>query len=90
MHSWVHYEPITKNIRLSKITPGTDLIWEKGKTPLSKFILLDENYQKEAEVIVPFRASGFQTPDGYYLYLGSIRSEDEVAYERLDFSRINP
>ena len=72
------------------ITPDTDLIREEGKTPLSKFIVLDEKYQKEAEVIVPFRASGFQTPDGYYLYLGSIRSEDEVAYVRLDFSRINP
>jgi hypothetical protein len=91
MHSWVHYEPITKKtIRLSMITPDTDLIREEGKTPLSKFIVLDESYQKEAEVSVPFRASGFQTPDGYYLYLGSIRSEDEVAYVRLDFSRINP
>lgn len=91
MHSWVHYEPISKKtIRLSMITPDTNLTREEGKTPLSKFIVLDENYEKEAEVIVPFRASGFQTPDGYYLYLGSIRSEDEVAYVRLDFSRINP
>lgn len=91
MHSWVHYEPTSKKIiRLSMITPDTDLIREEGKTPLSKFIILDEKYQKEAEVVVPFRASGFQTPDGYYLYLGSTRSEDEVAYARLDFSKINP
>ncbi|OYX22963.1 MAG: hypothetical protein B7Z16_03450 [Algoriphagus sp. 32-45-6] len=91
MHSWVHYEPISKKtIRLSMITPDTDLIREEGKTPLSKFIILDENYQKEAEVVVPFRATGFQTPDGYYLYLGSIQSEDKVAYVRLDFSKINP
>ena len=91
MHSWVHYEPISKKtIRLSMITPDTDLIREEGKTPLSKFIVLDKNYQKEAEVVVPFRATGFQTPDGYYLYLGSIQSEDKVAYVRLDFSKINP
>lgn len=91
IHSWVQYEPVSKKtIRLSMITPDTKLIKEDGKSPLSKFVILNENYQKEAEVIVPFRSNGFQTPYGFYLNIGNIESEDEVAYLRLDFSKINP
>jgi len=90
MDSWDHFESVSKKIRMSMITPDTDLIKEEGRSPLSKFIVLNENYQKESKVVVPFRSSGFQTPVSYYLNLGSIRSQDEVANVRLDFSKINP
>jgi hypothetical protein len=91
IHGWVHYDPMSKKtLRHSIVTPDNKLTKEEGKDPLIKLIVLDENYQKEAEVVLPSQTAGFQTPKGFYIYLGYIRTEDEVAFARLDFSKINP
>jgi hypothetical protein len=90
MHQWVHYDSVSKKtLRHSIITPNNNLTKEEGRNPLIKLIIMDENYQKEAEVILPAQTAGFQTPMGFYIYLGYQRNEDEVAFARLDFSKIN-
>ncbi|MGX7835911.1 hypothetical protein ACWKSR_12245, partial [Campylobacter fetus subsp. venerealis] len=62
---------------------------DQGIKPLTKLVVLDKNFEKIAEVRLPLPTRGFSTPDGYYLYIGYPHSEDEVAFGRLDFSKIN-
>ncbi|MBC6365557.1 DUF4221 family protein [Algoriphagus sp. AK58] len=91
MHALVHYDPISKKtLRHSIVIPNNKLTKEEGKSPLIKLLVLDENYQKEAEVILPDQLGGFSTPKGYYMNIGYTRTEDEVAFARIDFSKINP
>lgn len=91
LHALVHYEPMSKKtLRYSIVIPNNKLTKEEGKTPLIKLLVLDENYQKEAEVTMPDQLGGFSTPKGYYMNIGYTRTEDEVAFARIDFSKINP
>ena len=91
IHALVHYEPVSKKtLRQSVVIPNNTLTKEAGKIPLIKLLVLDENYQKEAEVILPEELRGFNTPKGYYMNIGYTRTEDEVAFARIDFSKINP
>lgn len=90
-HTWVCYDPLSKKtIRQSIVIPNNNLTKEEGKSPMIKLLVLDENYQKVAEVILPDQLGGFSTPKGYYLNIGYTRTEDEVAFARIDFSKINP
>lgn len=91
MHALVHYEPLSKKtLRYSIVIPKNKLTQEEGKIALIKLLVLDENYQKEAEVTLPDELGGFNTPKGYYMSIGYTRTEDEVAFVLIDFSKINP
>lgn len=90
VHAWVHFDPVSKKtIRQSVVIPNNQLTKEVGKVPLIKLLILDENYQKEAEVTMPDELRGFNTPKGYYMNIGYTRSEDEVAFVLIDLSKIN-
>jgi hypothetical protein len=88
--SWVDYDPTAEvYLREAIITVGSKKNRDEGKKPLTKLIVLDKDFEKIAEVILPLLTRGFSTPYGYYLYIGYPHSEDEVAFARLDFARIN-
>ncbi len=90
-YSWVDYDPTAQvYLRGAIIRPDTEANRDQGKSPLSKLVILDKDFKKITEVVLPFNSRGFSTPDGYYLYIGSPHSEDEVGFVRLDFSNINP
>jgi hypothetical protein len=90
-YSWVHFEPLSKSyLRLSVITPKSDESQKQGVKPLTKLLVLDAAFEKKAEVTLHDKLSGFQTPKGFYIRLGYISGEDEVAFGRMDFSKINP
>ena len=89
LHGWVAYEPLSGHyLRLSIIHPDNDALKDQGINPLTKLLVLDSAYQKIAEVKLPFQTSGFQTADGFFLKAGYLTHEDEVAYLKLDFSKI--
>lgn len=89
-YSWVAYDPTAQvYLREAIIISDTETNRDQGNTPLTKLVVLDKGFEKIGEVILPFLTRGFPTPDGYYLYIGYPHSEDEVAFGRLDFSKIN-
>ncbi|WP_425636624.1 DUF4221 family protein [Algoriphagus yeomjeoni] len=88
--SWIDYDPTAQvYLREAVIRVDSDTNRDQGKKPLTKLVILDKDFEKIAEVVLPFLTRGFSTPDGYYLYIGYQHSEDEVAFGRLDFSRTN-
>ena len=89
-YSWVDYDP-TNNVYLREaiITVDSESNRKEGRKPLTKLVVLNKDFEKIAEVILPHLTRGFSTPNGYYLYIGYPHSEDEVAFGRLDFSKIN-
>lgn len=90
LYSWVDFDPNSEHyIRLGIITPDTKENRDQGKRPIYKLVVLDRNFEKLAEVKLPFFSIGFSTPHGYYFNIGYPKSEDEVGYVRLDFSKIN-
>ncbi|MDG1276211.1 MAG: DUF4221 family protein [Algoriphagus sp.] len=87
--SWVDYDPKSQvYLREAIITVDTEQNRNEGKLPLTKLVVLDSDFEKIGEVVLPFLTRGFSTPYGYYLYIGYPQSEDEVAFVRLDFSKI--
>ncbi|UZD21444.1 DUF4221 domain-containing protein [Algoriphagus halophytocola] len=90
-YSWVDYDPTAQvYLREAIIRADSKANREEGIRPLSKLVILDRDFEKIGEVTLPDLTRGFSTPDGYYLYLGYPHSEDEVAFGKLDFSKINP
>ncbi|WP_339705825.1 DUF4221 family protein [Algoriphagus aquimarinus] len=88
--SWIDYDPTAQvYLREAIIRVDSETNRDQGKKPLTKLVILDKDFEKIAEVVLPFLTRGFSTPDGYYLYIGYPHSEDEVAFARLDFSKIN-
>ena len=89
-YSWVDYDPTNKvYLRAAIITVDSKTNREEGKKPLTKLVVLNKDFEKIAEVILQHLTRGFSTPHGYYLNIGYPDSEDEVAFGRLDFSKIN-
>jgi hypothetical protein len=89
-YSWVDYDPVAQvYLRAAVVTVDSETNREAGKKPLTKLVILDKDFEKIAEVVLPFQTRGFPTADGYYLNIGYTDSEDEVAFARLDFSKIN-
>lgn len=90
IYSWVDYDPTGQvYLREAIITRDTETNRNQGNIPLTKLVVMDKNFEKIGEVILPHQSRGFSTPDGYYLYIGYPHSEDEVAFARLDFLKIN-
>lgn len=89
-YNWIEYDPTAEvYLREAIITIDNETTHEQGKIPLAKLVVLNKDFEKIAEVKLPFTTRGFSTPAGYYLYIGYPNSEDEVAFVRLDFSKIN-
>ncbi|MEN2280839.1 DUF4221 family protein [Algoriphagus sp. SE2] len=88
-YSWVDYDPRSQTyIRQAIVITDTEENRSQGRNPLTKLVILDSDFKKSMEVILPFPTRGFPTPKGYYLNIGYPHSEDEVAFVRLDFSKI--
>ncbi|MBN3581414.1 DUF4221 family protein [Algoriphagus aestuarii] len=89
-YSWVDYDPLAQvYLRQAIVTTDTEENRIQGRKPLTKLVILDSAFKKSMEVTLPFPTRGFSTPKGYYLNIGYPHSEDEVAFVRLDFSKIN-
>ena len=89
-YSWVDFDPAAQvYLREAIIKVGSETNREEGKKSLTKLVILAKDFEKIAEVTLPEPTRGFSTPDGYYLFMGYPHSEDEVAFGRLDFSKIN-
>lgn len=90
--SWIDYDPTAQvYLREAIISVASETNREQGKKPLTKLVILNKDFEKIAEVVLPSPSRGFSTPSGYYLYIGYPDSEDEVAFARLDFLKIkNP
>lgn len=87
--SWVDYDPLAQvYIRQAIVTTDNEENRSQGRKPLTKLVILDSAFKKTMEVALPFPTRGFSTPKGYYLNIGYPHSEDEVAFVRLDFSKI--
>lgn len=76
-------------IRFAIVVKDTEQNREEGKIPLTKMVILDKNLEKTREVISKFVTGGFNTPDGFYLWIGYPNSEDQVGYVRLDFDKFS-
>lgn len=88
--SWVDYDPLAQvYLRLAIVTTDSEENRSQGRKPLTKLVILDSAFKKPMEVTLPFPTRGFSTPKGYYLNIGYPHSEDEVAFVRLDFSKIS-
>lgn len=88
-YSWVDYDPTHEvYLRAAIVRVDSEANLDQGKKSLTKLVVLDKDFEKIAEVILPSPVRGFSTPNGYYLYIGYPHSEDEVAFGRLDFSKI--
>ncbi|MDX5340003.1 MAG: DUF4221 domain-containing protein [Cyclobacteriaceae bacterium] len=91
VYRWIHFDPTAgKYYRLSVVRPDVEELQKEGISPLAKLLVFNDSYEKEAEVILPFPSSGFQTPDGFYYNIGYLGSEDKVGFVKFDFSKINP
>lgn len=90
-YSWADYDPTHEvYLRVAIVRVDSEANRDQGKKPLTKLVILNKYFEKIAEVVFPSPVRGFSTPNGYYLYIGYPHSEDEVAFGRLDFSKINP
>lgn len=76
-------------IRFAIVVKETEQNIEDGKIPLTKMVILNKDLEKTGEVISKFATGGFNTPDGFYLWIGYPNSEDQVAYVRLDFDQFS-
>ncbi len=87
--SWVDYDPTSQMyLRQAIVATDTEENRSQGRNPLTKLVILDSAFNKIMEVILPSPTRGFPTPKGYYINIGYPHSEDEVAFVRLDFSKI--
>jgi len=84
--SWAEKEQVL--LRLAIPIPDTEENREDGKIPSVKMLVLDSSLRLKAEIDMPFETGGFNTPDGFYTWIGNPHSEDEVAYVRLSFDDI--
>ncbi|MHA7130603.1 DUF4221 family protein [Algoriphagus namhaensis] len=83
---WAEQEQVY--VRLAEVVRDTKQNREEGIIPLTKLVVLNSSLEKIAEVKLPFATGGFNTPNGFYLWIGYPQSEDEVAYVKLDFARL--
>lgn len=89
-YSWVDYDlKSLMYLRQVIVTVDSEENRSQGRKPLTKLVILDSYFNKSMEVILPFPTVGFRSPMGYYLNIGYPHSEDEAAFVRLDFSKIN-
>jgi len=90
-YGWIAYDASSQMyLRLVKVVPNTEKNKEDGKKPLTKLVVLDKEFTKIGEVVIPYPVSGFSTPDGYFFNIGHQESEELVGFARVDFSKINP
>lgn len=90
IHKWVHFDPVSKKtLRMSIVRQDLDELRTQGIMPLYKLTVLNSEMEKEAEITLPFPTSGFQLPAGFFINLGYLGNENEVAFGRIDLKRIN-
>ncbi|MFC3879891.1 DUF4221 family protein [Algoriphagus namhaensis] len=82
---WAEQEEVY--LRMVEVIRDTEQNRDDGLFPLTKMVVLDKSLVKIGEVIMPFATGGFNTPSGFYLWVGYPKSEDQVGYVRLDFSK---
>jgi len=85
-YTWIDFDPLAEvYLRQVTLSPGNS---EEGRKSKNKLLIYNSEFEQIGEIKLRFEISGFSGDSGYFFRLGSIHSEDEVSYVRVDFSKM--